>query len=162
VGTAALENYNFPNEALKKIRAIIPPAKHDIGIDFNKKRYGRACGSELIFLITNGFFLFTLSQITSAIKSKSQQFICLSSSRPIYGLLAFMELINNGLRMTVLTRLPFWLPGYFLFWIHFPFKTKEIKLISPCYICVCVRACVRVCVCVCARACGGAGARLPP
>ena len=33
--------------------------------------------------------------------------------------------------MTVPTRLPFWLPGYSLFWVHFPFKTKEIKLISP-------------------------------
>jgi hypothetical protein len=42
VGTAALENYNFPYEALKKIRAIVPPAKHDIGIDFNKKQYGSA------------------------------------------------------------------------------------------------------------------------
>jgi hypothetical protein len=30
VGTAALENYSFSNEALKKIRAIIPSAKHDM------------------------------------------------------------------------------------------------------------------------------------
>jgi len=73
VGTAALEIYNFPNEALKKIRAISSPVKHDIGIDFNTKRYGRACRSELIFLISNGFILFTLSEITRAIKSKSQQ-----------------------------------------------------------------------------------------
>jgi hypothetical protein len=141
VETAALENYIFPNEALKKIRAIVPPAKQDIAIDFDKKRCGKTCRSELIFLISNRFFLFTLSQITRAIKLNSQQFICLSSSRPIYGLFTFMELINNALRMTVPTRLPFWLPGYSLFWVHFRCKTKEIRLISPWYICVCV--CVR-------------------
>ena len=149
MGTAALENLSFPNEALKKMSAIIPLTKHDNRIDFNKKRYGSACGSELIFLISNGPFLFSVSQITRAVKSNSQQFICLSSSRPIYGLFTFMEfshlLFNNALRMTVLTRLPFWLPGYSLFWVHFPFKTKEIKLISTCYICVCVCECMCVC-----------------
>jgi hypothetical protein len=43
VGTAALENYSLPNETVKTIHAIIPPAKRDIRNDFNKKRYGRAC-----------------------------------------------------------------------------------------------------------------------